>query len=278
MASPARSSGWMRTWPRVAVAIAAALVCNPSAQAGQAGKSGLTVITLDLSTAPDAPAKKQPSAAWRTTFGSERRSEVIDPREKIDLGADIVLLQGVTNMRSLRRRFPPKSWRLVVSRQLLLIDDPLSIETRDGIAEVPTTAVAVRYQTGVRITGQDHLLALAKPQSSEPGRPHAAGTAVRIQTGGQSMWVLSLDLPDACLSDNAVCPQSSVVESWKSDRSGSAGKIVLGGRFATKSAVEDACRRMGLAIETAGERDRIQYFSAVLDPATGCAARTLLMP
>lgn len=177
-----------------------------------------------------------PKPSWRTTFGSERRSE-----PKTDVGpetfdADVVLLQGVTAVRILRRLFPARHWRLIVSRQVLTTDDPLAPWSRDAVAPVPTTAVAVRYQEGLRVTGQDHLMALASPAADGLAEPRpAAGTAVRLQRSGTTLWALSVHLtPRSCDPDEPDCREPKALAEWRRERASEGEAVVTGGRLATQ--------------------------------------------
>ena len=131
----------------------------------------LVLLSVDVRTMPDYVVKSAdpPAPQWRTSFGSERRSEPVKAKSSTSVDADIVLLQGVTHVPTLRRWFPAGQWRLVVSRQIHAASaDPDANATVADRAPIPTTAVAVRLRRGLRVTGQDHLLELADASGRGP--------------------------------------------------------------------------------------------------------------
>jgi hypothetical protein len=191
----------------------------------------LKVVSFNLAQVAGAPPsqRKPETAAWRTTFGSERRSP--PPRAKeAALDADIVLLQGVSSMATLRQWFPPRSWKLVVSRQILTSVDEFDTAWQDGTSPIPTTALAIRYQPGLRVTAQDHLLDLAKPPNADDP-PSAAGTAVRIKAGTQTVWALSADVPATCVAQGEACPALAAITRWRDGKRQDGSAVVTGGNF-----------------------------------------------
>ena len=99
---------------------------------------------------------------WRNTFGSERRVAAKPKFAGDRLGADVVLLQGVKSVGEVRQLFPARTWKLILSRQILRdgTSGRFSASTRiDGSGT--TTAIAVRYQRRLRVTRIEHLLELA---------------------------------------------------------------------------------------------------------------------
>jgi hypothetical protein len=151
----------------LAIAIAATVAAGRSAWADplppQEPRSGLTVAILDLAAAPGLLPTPQAAIrpAWRTTFGSERQTP---PPPKPGshgalmsalAGVDAVLVQGVTSARPLRRLFPPRQWRLIVSRHAARPS-----WTRDDAGGPAMTAIAVRARPDLRITARAFALRL----------------------------------------------------------------------------------------------------------------------
>lgn len=252
---------------------AAAQPAEPAQMA--ASDETLTLLSVDVRTLPGAgPQSSSPAPpAWRTSFGSERRSEksVSPPQTAVD--ADIVLLQGVTDFPLLRRWFPARNWKLVVSRQLF---DPAG-ETGEFPApaartRVPTTAIAVRLRTGLRLTGRDHLLELATPSSTTTdAAPAAAGTAVRVQIDRRETWAISVLLPEECQSD---CPARVALQNWYQKRDGENVRRVTAGRFRLTAdpAAAAPCGGLGLELHPAPPPPRPAFFPATVTPDLGCAA------
>lgn len=205
------------------------------AQAAPSPARPLTIVSLDAASiaglAPAAPNKARP--AWRTTFGSERRSEpkTVLPTGPVD--ADVVLILGLTQLRPMRLVFPAKDWKLVVSRQMLAGDGPDGAVSGDGsVVERPVTAVAIRLREGLRVTAQEHLLALASPIADGLARPRApAGTAVRIQAGRTALWAVSVDLnPLSCGPDEPQCKEPKVLADWRQQKLAGGEQMIIGGR------------------------------------------------
>jgi hypothetical protein len=133
---------------------------------------------------------------------------------------------------ALRRVFPAHDWKLVVSRQLLISEDPFDPWSRDAVASIPTTAVAVRFQKGVRVTGQDHLMELATPQAGSPDRTKPpAGTAVRLNVQGRSLWVVSVALSAGCTANVASCPALGLLDRWRQTHRAEGDQTIVGGRL-----------------------------------------------
>ncbi len=70
----------------------------------------LRLMSWNVASSPYAIAMrkiKSSAPAWRTSFGSERRTnDAPPPPQSALIDADVVLLQGITNPRALRRLFP----------------------------------------------------------------------------------------------------------------------------------------------------------------------------
>lgn len=229
----------------------------------------LILLSVDVRTLPGFVARKPdtPAPQWRTSFGSERRSEPVMSKPSTAVDADIVLLQGVTEVPTLRRWFPAGQWRLVVSRQLS------AAVANSEVSPVPTTAVAVRLRRGLRLTGQTHLLELADALGQGPTAITAAGTAVRVLIDGRQTWAISVLLPENCGDD---CPGRAALENWHREREREDIRRVTGGRFERASAADarstDGCRQFGLRLDPAPPPPRQRFTIAAETALHGCSA------
>lgn len=218
-----------------ALALTAAIALMP----GSAQADGLTVAVVDLREIPALaphPAAEARQPAWRTTFGSERKTQ---PEIKTGLAAtalapiaaaDVVLVQGVRANAPLRRLFPPRDWRLVVSRRILSSTDPVGF--RRARADLPhTTAIAVKARGHLRITARALSLALhAGETAGEAG--DAAATAVRLSDGGgRTLWLASIALPPSCGIEDPPCPARGKLDAWRREKLASGEPTVIGGRM-----------------------------------------------
>lgn len=141
------------------------------------------------------PAVTEPAAApsrqsYRHTFGSERQSAPAERRLPAaigaDTGADIILLQGVSDAAQLRKAYPPSNWSIVLSRQLL------QNRPRDVSANPPRTggtAIVVHRSKTRHVVRQDH----------EP-----AFTAAIVRAGEARIWIVSADFDECSPS----CPEA----------------------------------------------------------------------
>jgi len=201
---------------------AAALAALPVPVLGDepAPLARLRIATWDFSDAVAAGAlrREEPKKAiWRTTFGAERYTPAKPGFDPTKLDTDVLLLQGVTGIREARQFFPAKEWRLIFSRQVLA-------RTQEGAApSPPTTAIAVRYQKGLRVAGQEHF---------EPMADAAAGLAVRVLSQGRTVWVASAALNDKCTSAPKDCAAAWQLAKWRQDKAAAgANVVVVGGRI-----------------------------------------------
>jgi hypothetical protein len=267
-----------------ALTLAAGALNTARAEEAAAGRGGLRLVSINLARAdPGAEARPAPAAkpSWRTTFGSERRTESKPSLKTGAIDADVVLLQGVTSVRAVRQLFPARDWRLVVSRQMLGADDPMDSWSREAVSPVPTTAVAVRYQEGVRVTGQEHLLELSSPAGDGVTRPRpAAGTALRIQFEARTLWVLSLDLTaESCGSKEPDCVEPAALQRWREKRQEAQEGAVLGGSLTSRQPTAlppPPCPRQSLLLIPAGGATPPQIQIGTLDESGSCLARTTL--
>ncbi len=220
----------------------------------------LRVIQLDLSgTHSHAAHSSAPHAGnaspWRTSFGSERRSAPRPAAAPDDLDeTDIVILQGVLNLKSIRPWLPARAWRIIVSQQA--VSRAVNRPSRDR-STTPTgpgegsgfTAIAVRYDRAIRLAGRDPLTALQT--SDETGGAPADATAVRIVTGQTPVWVLSVMLPDTCLAVAENCDQARALASWRAARQAEGAMIVTGGRIGSSGVpghTDDPCSGHGIMV------------------------------
>ncbi len=240
----------------------------------------------------------QTQRRWRNTFGAERR---IASRPTIGgdiLGADIVLLQGVKSISEVRQIFPSRYWKLILSRQALRQNrGRINADTVLG-GDRTTTAVAVRYQRGLRVTGYEHLLDLgAKPEtdgqtprdnapesreatgalqsgtSEKPAPP--AGMALRIAHRGNNFWVVSVVLPDACRIGSGACLSADELIKWANGKRKLGLGVVFGGRLhhsLKKAGPTGTCAEQEIVA------DRSLTAEAGADAIAGCMAFVELKP
>jgi hypothetical protein len=206
--------------------------------------SNLRIASWDLSDAPSLmpPPQAAPQAStWRTTFGSERRSEAqistIPATQAMDVDADIVLLQGVSDVGALRRLFPPRNWRLVVSRRVLSSaqSGAYAGPTQSAALPVRVTAIAVKAKRGLRIIGREHVLDLARAEDAGADGTAPSATVVRIADGTRLLWLLSVALPEACGGNGAECPAHRQIADWQQSKLTGGQTTVIGGRYARRA-------------------------------------------
>lgn len=229
----------------------------------------LRVVSLDLTQAP-AVAEARPAAtarpSWRTSFGSEIRTEVRRKAPSLDLDADIVLLQGLTSIREARRFFPARTWKLVVSRELIGRSDPALASLNQRREDKPVTAIAVRFQTGVRVTGQDHLPAGA-------GGSFGA-TAVRILVEDRMIWMVSVSFHEGCRGSQPACEAETLLNAWRGERREEGEATIAGGYLHAAKDSSGGCAQQWIEADpvrpgvppTEAERartDRIGCFSRI---------------
>lgn len=231
-----------------AVAAAAPAVAEPAD--APASEPVLAVAILDLAAIPELAPRPPPEAhrpAWRTTFGSERvtRREVeTGGGEQLAplAGVDVVLIQGVQVAARLRRLFPPRTWRLIVSRRILSTTDPVGFRTVRAADLPPATAIAVKARPDLRITARALTLALeGDGPGTASGDPGAAATAVRlVDRAGRTFWLVSAALPEACTATDPPCPALSTLEAWRRERRAGDEPTLVGGRLAARAPLTTA--------------------------------------
>lgn len=221
----------------------------PSSAGAPSGVPGLTVAVVDLSDVPGLvprpPEARRP--AWRTTFGSERVTEPVVESGGDSLAAlaevDAVLIQGVRGSARLRRLFPPRNWRLIVSRRALSATDPVGFRgVRSDLP--PTTAIAVKARQDLRITARVATLALDRPGGSAASEAErATATAVRlVDRGGRALWLASAALPPSCSAEAPACGPLETLDAWRREQAGNGEPALIAGGIArpATAAAEEA--------------------------------------
>lgn len=222
----------------------------------------------------------EPDRAWRHTFGAERFTPPASSFDAASFAADIVLLQGVRRPGDARLLFPAREWRLIVSRQALapvLAAAPGQPFTAPGAPRPATTAIAVRLQRRLRITGREQVTGVVVPVPAADGAGEsAAAVAVRLLADGRPLWVASADLTGACPAgaDAAAkpCPASALLADWLTQRGPG---VLVGGRDVSPRAAGgggEPCARQSIADA------EMRAAPARHEPAYGCLARLLWPP
>jgi len=252
-------------------------VCRPATAA-----EALRVISLDVSNAPaiQAPLALVPEKpSWRTSFGSERESQAVPATPVAGLDADVVLLQGVTDIKAMYRTFPGRSWRLVVSRQMLASDDLTDPRALTAVSLAPVTAVAIRYQPGLRVAGQEHFMPRSEASGTrEPLLADApyliAGTAVRLNIGGRFVWTASLALAPACAAPGTPCSQRDDFDVWRQAKLDAGEAVIAGGlRLVPIDKARAECDSQSIGVYPARKGTGPWRAPATPETGLGCRAR-----
>jgi hypothetical protein len=239
----------------------------------------LRVASWDLSQSPLRAASTQRAKArptWRTTFGSERQTEevVTSAGPGIDIDADAVLLQGVSDPAAIRRLFPARDWRVVISRPVaedspLRPSDVATPDQDDGSKLL--TGVAIRARKGLRISRRDQVLGVPGIDGESPV-PASWATAVRLVDRGNVLWLLSLALPETC-AEGAACEARDRIAKWQQEKRGAGEATVVGGRLGVRlSRDAEPLPCPGQSIETYIQQTEPRRAQAVPDEDKGCIA------
>ena len=132
-----------------------------------------------------------PKTTFRHTFGSQRQTsdETLPLLINAEaLGADVVVLRGITNPRLARRMFPARDWRFMHGKSAPPATEPRVRTLAPLAVPEPTAAVAMWLQQGVRFAGTEPAGSPATPNS-------VLGASLRMLTGLGPMWVLSPSAP-----------------------------------------------------------------------------------
>ena len=210
----------------------------------------LQIATWDISLAEESlfsQRKKKKKTAWRHTFGSERKDARKTRLGVFNLDVDVVLLQGVRDVRSLRQVFPRREWRLILSRDYLRNAPTLSrlpfdlqafdIAAIERVLEQPVTVVAVRYQRRLRVRAIRHIKNSNYTDQSDPKatrRPSA--TAVRLNYFGSTLWLMSLDVVPHCQQDQSSCDIWQAAEAWYRTLNNTEHVLAIAGRSPPRNA------------------------------------------
>jgi len=193
----------------------------------------LRIATWDVSQAEKsifAVKKNEKKSSWRHTFGSERNDAKKTRLGVFNLDVDVVLLQGVRNVRALRRIFPTRHWKLILSKDYMRYAPPLSrlpsdlqaydISVTGRTVEHPVTAIAVRYQRRLRVRGIQHIrikdyIENADDSASGIDLDKApSATAVRINYFGSNLWLMSAAFLPDCQSTAETCQAWKAINAW----------------------------------------------------------------
>lgn len=241
----------------------------------------LKIVSFDLSLAPglsESRPKAPEKPSWRTSFGSEIRQTEKWTVPDLGIDADVVLLQGLTSMREARRLFPAREWKLIVSRQLIGRDDPPDPWARDASRVQPVTAVAVRFQPGVKVTGQDHLdVSATETADGRTASSGPAATAVRLNVDGRRVWMVSAALPETCATLTSHCDAMRRVQEWRERRRSEDGPTLVGGRLGTVPASSGGCTVQSILSDSLGPSLAPPQSETSDTPVAGCVA-TLHLP
>ena len=209
----------------ICLVVAATLLASPGMAAAQTNEQEpepayqkvepvkkLRLMLLDLADLKEPKADDAfvpPEREYTHTFGSQRKSAEELPQLAVNpegLEADVVVLHGVADTKSVRRLFPARDWRLLISRSPAL---------QDVKSNKSNAAIALWLQPGVRYGGVD--------MTAPPG----LGATLRLTSGLGTLWVLSPT--EACTSaagaPGALCKP---LEDWVTTKL-AAGDIVLVG-------------------------------------------------
>lgn len=221
------------------LAVLAGAAAADTAPPAPAAGSGLTIALLDLAEAPDLMPVAAPTVrpTWRTTFGSERQTAPAPKRSARDalLAAlaevDAVLIQGVAAVGPLRRLFPARDWRLVVSRRVTVPGD--ADDLMQSVTLPATTAIVVKARAGLRVTGRSHALRLEGSDASDAEDTLSpSSAAVRLSAPGHTLWLAAVALPRACAEEDPPCPALKGLDLWRAAKRSSGEPALIGGRLA----------------------------------------------
>lgn len=142
---------------------------------------------------------------WRHTFGAERTTAAWRSRGPAGFSADIITLQGVSDMTDARRLFPARTHHVLLSRQVL--STPMR---KDG-----TVALVIARRSGIKTVGIRHFL----PDSRDADV--AAALAVRFKARGGLFWVVSVESPKRAVR--------AALHAWLQDVAKDGTPVIFGG-------------------------------------------------
>ncbi|MBI1383974.1 MAG: hypothetical protein GC150_03570 [Rhizobiales bacterium] len=157
------------------------------------------------------------------------------------LDADVVALQGVSNLQALRRLFPARTHHVVFSRQAITdVRSSGGAESAIGADDLGYTAIAVRRSELIRAMRQQHLPEFVDQGAVRAGLRPRAATALEVRFAGETVWVLSADLLEGCEPTvsptapacTALLRQSELIADWMGRRERAGIAYVVAGRLA----------------------------------------------
>ena len=239
----------------------------------------LKILSWNVASSPYAIAMRKikvSAPAWRTSFGSERRTiEAPPPPRAGMIDADVVLLQGITNPRALRRIFPARTWRLVFSKKALEALPKGSVFTAP-VSTVEVEAVAIRFREGLRIVNRAEAMSdapgadPASPAVSASAPAAAPGLAVKVVDRGRTLWFASIS--PVCAPAESGCDAASAISRWQGARR-SDGEDVITGGSATGDAGATPCNLQAIRADAGSGAAASK---GEMRDALGCVAELLL--
>ncbi len=152
------------------------------------------------------------------------------------LDADVIALQSIGSPQAARRVLPAGSYHLVFSRQLALRYASDNRSLSDPRRRTGYTAIAVRRNRAVRVQRVVDVPELALSGEAIAGAQRTpAGLAVELRIGGEALWLLAVDLNEACAQAEGTgqCPtldrQVEILGKWVDDKLGEDVSYVIAG-------------------------------------------------
>ncbi len=152
------------------------------------------------------------------------------------LDADVIALQSIGSPQAARRVLPAGSYHLVFSRQLALRYASDNRSLSDPRRRTGYTAIAVRRNRAVRVQRIVDVPELALSGEANAGAQRTpAGLAVELRIGGEALWLLAVDLNEACAQAEGAgqCPtldrQVEILGKWVDGKLGEDVSYVIAG-------------------------------------------------
>lgn len=237
----------------------------------------LRVIVVDLSqpaTPSGAVAGKATTAtAWRTSFGSERRSDTAALAPSGVHEADIVLLQGVADVSALRHWLPARTFKLLVPRAVLPTAEGGTTrhpENPEGTHPHATLAIALRYRPGLRFLERIDFANQARPHAGQPPafseRPaRDQALAARVAWNGQPLWLASVSFTADCQSAGTACEIARAYQAWIEEQRSQSAAIIAGGTLGTvasSAGPPSACSKTAIMVNALNSKNEAAIIAA----------------
>lgn len=256
---------------------------RPAGSIAIAPAGPLKVLSWNVASSPYAIAMRKIKSAvpsWRTSFGSERRTiEVPTAPRAEDIDADIVLLQGITRPRAMRRLFPARKWRLIFSRRALESLPKGSVFTAP-VSTVEIEAIAVRFRQGLRVIGRAEEMEVPQPvqtvdlSGQVAGSRPSPGLAVKLLDRGKPVWLASVSVGSTC-SGAHNCERLAALQRWRDARATSGESMVVGGRLLGGDEARP-CEKQSIEIAALVAGDGPRAGKGEQRPLFGCVAELTL--